>query len=334
VKQGGEEYCAFKWKYGDNSSAEGILVRSEVGLAGVMVPSIFGGITDVRGRFYEAPQGNGIMGMSFGNYSQCSPNFPTCFNPLMDSLVAEKGLEDRWAMCTYGDDGALVVGGGGEGLYEGRMKHVTLLPPYRGYHIDILEVKVGEEDITTRRDPHEADSIPTPYRSLEVDVNPTTNSTTSTSSTETGNLRGSRVPTKGTYAIVDTGTAWMMFPEPMYAKFNESLLRVAPELKRLSIDLFRRGIAPIPESTMSKLPDITLRLQDDVMLTYKPQDYLTVYKNYDTGNEGEIVRLLTVLPANHFIMGQVALNKLYLEFDRGNKVLGIAPARPGCRAPA
>ena len=318
VRDGDKSICGFKWKYGDNSTASGVLVRSDIVLGGAKVSSVFGGITSVQGAFYEAPKGGGIMGMSFGNYTQCTDIFPTCFNPVLDAMVEGKGLEDRWALCTYDRAGKLVLGGGDDQLYEGPLKQVRLLPPFRGYHVDILEATLGGEDILGDRSRFQGK--PSPFRGLRDSDNMTM---------ANGNLRGVTTPIKGAQAVLDSGTAWLMLPSEIYAMFNASLIRAAPELND-PMDIFRTGLARMPNETLAKLPDLKFRLESNVTLSFTPEDYLPQYRDI-RGIRPVVKRLLTVLPSNHFILGQIALNKLYLEFDRTNKVLGIAPARAGCK---
>lgn len=54
-----KDLCSFFWKYGDGSSAAGVLLTSPVDLGGVKVESTFGGITAASDHFYEAPRGGG-----------------------------------------------------------------------------------------------------------------------------------------------------------------------------------------------------------------------------------------------------------------------------------
>jgi len=79
---GHDEVCAFVWKYGDGSSASGVLFQSQISLEGIMVNSTYGGITNITGSFFEAPKGGGIMGMSFGLHHMCKKRkFSTCLTP-------------------------------------------------------------------------------------------------------------------------------------------------------------------------------------------------------------------------------------------------------------
>jgi len=130
------EACSFAYKYGDGSAASGVLVTSPVQIAGVEVVTTYGGILQATDDFAVAPKGGGIMGLSFGNFSVCSPEY-TCFNPVMDDLVKHAGLDDRFAFCANGNKGKLVLGGGDDRLYHGPISRVPLVPPYSFYFINV-----------------------------------------------------------------------------------------------------------------------------------------------------------------------------------------------------
>jgi len=69
-----------------------------VDLGGIVVNSTFGGIMAATEDFYESPKGGGIMGLSFKSSDLCDSEY-TCFPPLLDDLVKQAGLENRFALC-------------------------------------------------------------------------------------------------------------------------------------------------------------------------------------------------------------------------------------------
>ncbi len=114
--------------------------------------STFGGIIRASDNFFEAPRGGGIMGLSFGGYSLCDSEF-SCFPPLLDDIVRQCGLDDKFTVCAHGDDAVLILGGGDSRLYEGNVTYAPLQPPFGFYWVDVKDVQMAGETLVDRSSP-------------------------------------------------------------------------------------------------------------------------------------------------------------------------------------
>lgn len=144
--------CTFAWLYGDGSSAAGVLLSAPVELGGRQANSTFGGIIRASDNFFEAPRGGGIMGLSFGGYSLCDSEF-SCFPPLLDDIVRQCHLDDKFTVCAHGDDAVLILGGGDSRLYEGNVTYAPLQPPFGFYWVDVKDVQMAGETLVERSSP-------------------------------------------------------------------------------------------------------------------------------------------------------------------------------------
>ena len=312
MKYNGSDACSFSWRYGDGSSTHGLLIESEVDLGGLSVSTIYGGITKASKEFFEAPKGGGILGLSFGNYSMCTRE-SSCFVPLLDDLVAKGGLEERFAVCAHGDEGKLILGGRDDRLYEGELKYIPFLPPYIYYRIRVHQVTLGEEDLTASPPP-------------TTPPNTTTNTPL--------RLRGAAAPGNNASstltALVDTGAAAIRLPEDIYGNFKASILRAVPKiLQDPEINFFDKVAVNLPDHIYDSLPNLNVKIDTDLTLTFTPNEYMGEYTYKDMSPPLK-VRYLRVVESDGFVLGQPALTKLYIEIDRENKVMAIAPSKPGC----
>ena len=301
-QQGGRDVCSFSWKYGDNSTASGVVMRSQVDLGGIVVNSTWGAITNTTGLFYESPRGGGIMGISFGQGAMCQKRKQsTCFSPLFDDLMQQGPLDNRFSICANKRDAKLILGGSDDRLYQGQMKYVPFIAPHDLYLIEIKKVTLGGQDITP----------PVLYHGQQ--------------------LRGwTNVPGVDV-ALVDTGTSAVRVPEEMFMRFNETLVRMAPELLDPALNIFAKDAVPLPDTIFDKLPDLVFYLDCNVTISYTPKDYIQAFAGPTSAvNSTAPLYSLVLNPGKNFIFGQIALQKLYLEFDRGNKQLGIALSQPRC----
>jgi len=96
----------------------------------------------------------------------------------------------------------------------------------------------------------------------------------------------------------------------------------------------------IPEEMADALPPLIITLDSDVVLTYSSKEYLGYYyptpEEYTspTGNPDPVLRYLKIVEGDDMVLGQAALSKFYLEIDRANKMMAIAPSTPGCLPPS
>lgn len=287
----GKNLCSFYWRYGDGSSAAGVLMTSKADLGGLMVTSTYGGITAASDHFYEAPRGGGIMGLSFGDYALCDNEF-SCFPPLLDDVVKQNGLDNRFAVCANGEDAKLILGGGDDSLYMGPLMKVPLVPPYAFYFINVQDVTLDSNSLVPR-----------------------------------GLLRREK-----NVALVDTGNSALFLPSEMFDNFRNVLqrsLRSAPHLFERERSIFNGYAMYMSQEVISRLPTMVIALDNGAKLELTPADYLMEFKPPDLP---VVLRALKVVRGQRLVLGQTVLSKLYIEIDRKNKMMGLAPSKPGCRA--
>lgn len=299
--------CSFSWRYGDGSTAKGVLVESEVDVGGLPVMTTYGGITSAAESFFETPVGGGIMGMAFTNdqYLCTAPGLSsTCFCTVMDTMVGEGKIDNKFSMCTYGEEGKLVLGGEDKSLYEGDLNLVPMVPPYAFYQVNVQKITLGDEDITSTMPP------PTPHRSLR--------------GAETGNPNPYRV------AVIDTGVQIFMLPKDTFTKFVDGVVRSAPEVKDT---LLNTTLLQYSEETVDKMPNLVFHLDDGAKLEYPASVYVreVVLSEDEHGNARNKARLLLVSDGPSMILGMPALDKMYVEYDKDKKTIGFATARQGCQ---
>jgi len=286
----GKDMCSFYWRYGDGSSAAGVLMTSKADLGGLKVTSTYGGITAASDHFYEAPRGGGIKGLSFGDYALCD-NELSCFPPLLDDVVKQNDLDNRFAVCANGAEAKLILGGGDDRLYQGPLMKVPLVPPYAFYFINIQEVSLGDSSIVPR-----------------------------------GLLRRDKV-----VALVDTGNSALFLPSDMYDNFKGVLqknLRTAPHLFERERSIFNGYAMYMPGDVISRLPTLTLTLDNGHKLSLTPSDYLMEFKPADLP---VTLRALKIVRGQRLVFGQTILSKMYIEVDRKNKMIGFAPSKKDCQ---
>lgn len=92
-----------------------------------MINTTYGGVIGASRDFLLAPGGGGIMGLSLGHNSNCDGDY-TCLPPVLDDVVAQKGLKDMYGLCAYDGHGALVLGGNNNRLYQGDIRRVPIVP--------------------------------------------------------------------------------------------------------------------------------------------------------------------------------------------------------------
>lgn len=305
----GQDTCSFYWRYGDGSRASGVAIYSELELGGITVNATFGGITQATKDFFEAPNGGGIMGMAYGNYSLCDSEY-TCFRPIFDSLVEQGELEDRFAICASKDDAKLVLGGGDERLYQGNLTTLPLIPPYGFYWVEIKAVMLGDQDIMAHNN-MTATGRAKSQNNLRG-LLPTTNkvNTTGAAGTTTTPPAGrvnSMIPTDVPVAMIDTGNSALFLPRPVFLSFKNALIRSVPMVSQ-RLDLFEKKAVMIPDEVVATMPNLVFHLDMGVNITLTPADYLI--KVYDRDVQPPVAyRALKLAPADKYVFGQTVLNQ-------------------------
>jgi hypothetical protein len=300
--EGGVNACSFGWLYGDGSMATGVLLDGPMTLGGaVRFNATFGGIVNATDNFFEAPDGGGIMGLSFGNYSLCS-KASSCFNPVLDSIVAQLNYADKFSICASRGNSTLILGGGDDKLYTGPLQKVALQPPFDYYHVTIKSVTVDGKPLGDRR---------------HLRANGTA---------------GAGGPSSVLTAIVDTGNPFLSLPEYMYYAFCKQIresLKSVPQLVDGPESLFQGYARVIPPELLTQMPVLKLELDNGVVLTLTSQEYTQTLKVQDAGTE---LRGLGIIPAGRRVaIGQTVLHNRYVEYDRSSRTISIADAVPGCR---
>lgn len=304
----GADVCTFAWLYGDGSSAAGVLLSAPIELGGSEANSTFGGIIRASDNFFEAPRGGGIMGLSFGDYALCDSEF-SCFPPLIDDLVRQCGLEDKFAICAHKDDAVLIVGGGDGRLYDGPIEYTMLQEPYGFYWVNVKDVLLDG-------------------RSLAQNLSPPT---------FRQRLRNAAIGTSAPnpmVALVDTGNSAMYLPEQIFDNFKETLRTILsplpfPTLFDRQRSIFNGYAMYISPELLARMPALTVVLDGNVTVTIPSDQYTQEFRVPEVDVP---LRALKIVRGGRFVLGQTALNHAYIEVDRKRKSIGFAKSRPGCRA--
>ncbi|GAB5034025.1 aspartyl protease [Nannochloropsis oceanica] len=302
----GEDVCTFAWLYGDGSSAAGVLLSAPVELGGRQANSTFGGIIRASDNFFEAPRGGGIMGLSFGGYSLCDSEF-SCFPPLLDDIVRQCHLDDKFTVCAHGDDAVLILGGGDSRLYEGNVTYAPLQPPFGFYWVDVKDVQMAGETLVERSSP----SFLSRLRQAT-----------------TGRLSSASMT-----ALVDTGNSAMYLPEQIFDNFKEQLQKILsplpfPTLFDRQRSIFNGYAMYIAPELLAQMPPLVVMLDGGVNITIPSDQYTQEFRVPEVDVP---LRALKIVRGGRFVLGQTALNHAYVEIDRSSKTIGFARSRPGCR---
>lgn len=133
--------CGFYLLYADRSGASGALVQTDVSVAGLTVPLIFGAVLRETEQF-ENENVDGIFGMAYSSLA-CNP---TCVDPLFDTLVKMgKVGRNTFSICTATNGGTVTLGGSNPHYHEGDLQYVPLSHGLvkHFYGVDVNHVTIG-----------------------------------------------------------------------------------------------------------------------------------------------------------------------------------------------
>jgi Eukaryotic aspartyl protease len=333
--------CGFFLTYADGSGASGALVQADVTMANITVPVVFGAILSVSQGF-ENNIVDGILGMAFKGLA-CNP---TCVVPIFDVLVKEGKVErDVFAICTGRNGGVLTLGGSNPALYDGALKYVPLIRRREShfYDVGIHAVRIDESNV---RIPDFSDGIvdsgttvlviaPRAYAAFREyfqmhfchvpGLCPEGRSHLSAKTRRVQIIRAS--PERA-------ASMWQLH-EVSLAK-EAGVGSVSGVVREEPVTWFSPGYCgALTDAEVGQLPKITIVLSGGVELTLEPEMYMLKYEVESRLSwNPQVFRCLgmTYLPGldrmeNNVILGDVVMQKYYVEFDREKMRIGFAESR-------
>jgi hypothetical protein len=248
------------------------------------------------------------MGLAFPGAMDCNDFscFPSLFNTLVNDSAS--GVKDVFAICGgYREEPrdkaaafvpispVLLLGGGDSRLYDGNITYVPMVEPFNFYQIGVVDVMVGSGANVTSLDD------------------------------------GRRFPPM----IIDTGTTDLYMPASVYQSFKAHLQKHYCHIQGVcghSGHTIFDGVAFLdPDHTLFALPSLQLVMnnKDNFALKLSPQQYVRRWVIEESGAEAY---WLAIYPweRDSFLIGEVLLNKYYLEFDRVKRRMGFATSVADC----
>jgi hypothetical protein len=240
----------------------------------------------------------------------------SCFPSLYNTLVSTpgSGVKDVFAVCGGNTEEAssesaartispvLLIGGGDSRLYNGKIIYVPMVEPFNFYRVDAIDVKAGSE-------------------------------TNVTSLSE-----GRKLPS----VIIDTGTSGVIVPSYVYANFKAHLQTHFCHIPYVCSGepsdrtIFDDICVSDPDSVFAALPSlhVVLDAKSNFALELTARQYMQQVSD-ETGTVFYCFALAGGLPISDgeddlFLIGEVLLNKYYLEFDRVKRRMGFATSVADC----
>lgn len=314
--------CGFSEGFGDGSYIDGGLIHSNVTIAGLTTDVDFGGIL-YQSYGFSYGQFDGMLGLAYGGLN-CNPS---CVEPVFDNLVRTGKLaSDKFGVCLGHTNGSISFGGSNRHQYNGEFQYS---PMFHGdikkfYQVNTTSMTVNDSALNV-----------TDFKSALVD----------TGTTLIGLKDTIYKALKKEFQTKHCDVPYLC-PEnnSKYDKaFGES--RVL-ELERSENDAMHFSsyddgswFAPhkcvaLEDKDMKLLPNITITLKGGVELTMGPYDYMRKLTRtfYPVVNPMSF-RCLGIfpMPGAHarwdVIIGDVLLQKYYVEFDRENDRIGFAESQ-------
>jgi Eukaryotic aspartyl protease len=343
--------CGFFLQYADGSGAAGALVQADVTLAGLTVTARLGAILRVTEGFESGPV-DGIIGFAFPSLA-CNP---TCVTPVFDALVKSGQIDrDVFSICTGKHGGALTLGGSNPSMFKGDLKYVPLSSRKEShfYDVDITGVRVGN---MLAEIPAFTDGIvdsgttilviaPAAYVGFKRHfqrnycnvpglcprkIHPRNEKTASDA--ERAAVDIIRVSPKHAASVWKQHKMTSAYMKADASDNEEDEDAIAGPNETW----FAPGYcASITDTDVSNLPDISILLKNGVVLTITPEDYMLKYTSpsHYAWSTPIVYRCLgiTALPGleqmeNNAIIGDVVLQKYYVEYDRDAMRVGFAPS--------
>jgi len=197
-----------------------------------------------------------------------------------------------------------VLGGGDNTLYEGPLKRVPFLPPYVAYYVELKGITLGGQDIMNGGGGSGSGGNVLAVQQKRKGLRGLTggNGTTTTSSST---AIANRYPISVDHRVlIDTGNSQLYLNQPTFLAFKDTLLKTIPTLAS-SPQLFQKKPTILSHDTIEAMPDLVFYLDQDVVITLHPDDYLNKVSDKN-GVEYNILRMTT---RGGFTFGQTVLNK-------------------------
>jgi Eukaryotic aspartyl protease len=338
--------CGFFLQYADGSGAAGALIQADVTLAGLTVSARLGAILRVTEGFESGPV-DGIIGFAFPSLA-CNP---TCVTPVFDALVKSGQVQrDVFSICTGRHGGALTLGGSNPDMYHGKLQYVPLSArkTMHFYDVDITGVRIGA---TLTHIPSFSDGIVDSGTTILVIAPAAYVAFKRHFQSNYCNVPGlcpPKIPRGGKRKAANNRSAVKIIRvSPRHAASVWKMHEMADDdgvlneqddtIAGADESWFAPGYcASISDADVANLPNISILLKNGVALTIAPEDYMLKYSapSWYSWSAPVVYRCLgiTALPGlermeNNAIIGDVVLQKYYVEYDRDAMRVGFAPSR-------
>lgn len=319
--------CGFFLKYADDSGVSGALVQTDVSIAGLTVPLVFGAILRETEDF-ENTNVDGILGMAYRSLA-CNP---TCVEPLFDTLVqAGKVKHDVFSLCTQNNGGTLILGGSSDDFYEGELQYVPMIhgSGKHFYDVTIEEVHIGGEKVKV---PSFADAIVDSGTTVLVMTPKAYNAIKKYFQDNYCDVPGLCVNESGKQV-----TSAHVIKKPGEVQKEEVAdLSLSERASSDDRSWFSPGYCVLlDDKHLKMLPNITIGLQNGVKLILDPETYMLKYEVISTFPWEKVVYRCLGMSfleglekmENNAILGNTVLQKYFVEYDRKKDRLGFAIAK-------
>lgn len=317
--------CGFFLLYADQSGASGALVQTDVTIAQMTVPLVYGAILRETNSF-EGTNVDGILGMAYKSLA-CNP---TCVAPLFDTLVQSgKVSKDIFSLCTAPEGGTLTLGGSDPKFYEGELQYVPM--KHEGtktfYSIDVKGLHAGDRKV----------GLPT-FSNAIVDSGTTLIAVTPKAyDTLKAHFQTYHCDVPG---LCTTKASRQLYESTDIMKADISDPSTMPRLESAERVQAQTWFSPgycarLSDQHIALLPNVTIRLDKGIELVIEPELYMLKYETTTMmGWDRTVYRCLGITPldglelmSNNVILGNTVLQKYFVEYDRENDRIGFAEAR-------
>lgn len=316
--------CGFFLSYADQSGVSGALVHTNVAIAGITVPlTVAAVLAETKG--FENTQVDGILGMA---YSPLACN-PTCIMPLFDTLVNARVVKrDVFSICTASNGGTLTLGGSNPNFYHGKLAYVPLASRFHlFYDISLTGVEIGGRTVDI---PYFNHAIVDSGTTVMVVTNRAFKALKHHFQSNYCNVPGLCVHQPS--SLTQQQSTSNVLPRHLVSGHTT----LSNSSTRVSASWFDPYFcANLEDRHIAMLPDIVIKLENNVRIVLEPDVYMIKYEKADTFGFRKIVyRCLGIssfqgmdLVPNNVILGNTVLQKYFVEYDRENSRLGFAVAK-------
>jgi len=292
--------------YADGSSWSGDVYSDTVSFLGVEATSIIFVAISKQKDFFDSNTKQGILGLSFPG---SAVDEPTLLSQLVAAGVLTRNVVSI-QMCRDGTKGSghIVLGGNDPSYFKGSLQYMSL------FSVD--------NELTRAATSNGRKFYTIAVNSASVGNGPSiplgTNKTIGT------------IPPTANGMIVDSGTNFLIFPAPLFQAVVQRLSAISG-LPEKSFDV-TSGFPVVCGTDPSKYPDITLTV---VAPSNSTTTVVTIPASKYTYNQGHSdlcggnalgVLIAKGQGAPYGVLGQPFLLQYYVEFDKDNLQLGVAPS--------